>query len=54
MSHTRFPECPDCAFHGVEPAICDECKDADQFEFVDPQDAATTHPIYFRDWKSAA
>lgn len=40
MSH-RFPECLDCAFDG-EPAICDVCEDADQFEEAEYQDSAST------------
>jgi hypothetical protein len=28
----KFDECQDCYFYGVEPAMCDECEDADQFE----------------------
>lgn len=50
---TRFPECEDCAFHGVEPAICDECEEADQFEQLD-ENSSTSVPIYFRDWRKAA
>ncbi len=51
----RFPECEDCAFNGVEPAICDECYDADQFEYGETEDSGVrATPIYFRDWKNAA
>jgi hypothetical protein len=28
----KYPECEDCAFYEVEPAMCDECEDGDQFE----------------------
>lgn len=47
---TRFPQCKDCAFQGVEPAICDECKDADQFSESDRDDGINEMPIYFRPW----
>lgn len=52
---TRFPECEDCAFYGVEPAICDECEDADQFQDTDvDNEGGESHPLYYRDWKNAA
>lgn len=52
----RFPECRDCAFDGVEPAICDECHEADQFQESEADDEArvVTTPLYFHDWKKAA
>lgn len=36
----KFEECEDCYFYGVEPAMCDECEDADQFEPSEPDDDA--------------
>jgi hypothetical protein len=36
----KFEECADCYFYGVEPAMCDECEDADQFEPAEPDDDA--------------
>lgn len=36
----KFEECEDCYFYGVEPAMCDECHDADQFEPMEPDDDA--------------
>ena len=36
----KFDECPECYFYGVEPAMCDECHDADQFEPAEPDDDA--------------
>lgn len=36
----KYPECEDCYFYGVEPAMCDECDDADQFEPAEPDDDA--------------
>jgi len=55
VSCNRFPECRDCAFDGVEPAICDECVDADQFQEADTDDdAVATAPLYYRPWKDAA
>lgn len=50
----KFPQCNDCAFHGVEPAICDECLDADQFEESLTDETVQTTPIYFTDWKNPA
>lgn len=47
----KSPQCTDCAFHGVEPAICDECREADQFEESSNDDTVQTAPIYFHDWK---
>lgn len=49
MSHDRDPyeDCASCVFRGREPAICDECDDADQWEpdedFVDAA-AGAIHP----------
>lgn len=34
---TRFADCNSCAFQGVEPALCERCNDADQWENDDPQ-----------------
>lgn len=34
----KYPDCESCAFYGVEPAICDECEDADQWEPADDED----------------
>ena len=28
----KYEDCESCAFYKVEPAICDECEDADQWE----------------------
>ena len=36
----KYEECEDCAFDGVEPALCDMCEDGDQFEPADPDDDA--------------
>ena len=36
----KFDECQDCYFYGVEPAMCDECEDADQFEPAEADDDA--------------
>lgn len=47
----RFPECVDCAFEGVEPALCDECHDADQFSNQNSDQQVQTAPLYFYDWK---
>lgn len=39
----KFPECEDCYFYQTEPAVCDECDDADQFEPNDEfEDSADT------------
>ena len=54
MSCGRFPQCRDCAFEGVEPAICDECHDADQFEEADFSEQGESVPLYYHDWKNAA
>lgn len=55
MSHGRFPECADCAFYGVEPAVCDECEDANQFEESDPETyEASGAPIYFSPTRKVA
>lgn len=48
----RFPQCTDCAFDHVEPAICDECKCADQFQETQ-QENTDGVPFYFIDWKDA-
>lgn len=34
----RFDDCESCAFYEREPAICDECEDADQWEPADESD----------------
>lgn len=39
----KYPECEDCYFYGVEPAMCDECVDGDQFEPAEPDDDAIDH-----------
>lgn len=36
----KYEFCEDCYFHGVEPAICDECEDGDQFEPAEADDDA--------------
>lgn len=54
MSCESFPECRDCVFEGVEPAICDECVDADQFEEADTEDSVQAAPLYYHNWKKAA
>lgn len=55
MSCRRFPECRDCAFDGIEPAICDECVDADQFQETDADDVSSAvPPLYYRSWKDVA
>lgn len=28
----KFEDCESCAFHKVEPSICEECEDADSWE----------------------
>lgn len=52
MSLARFPQCADCAFEHIEPAICDECRDADQFQESEQDGDAV--PLYYRDWKQPA
>lgn len=47
----RFAECDECAFSGVEPALCDECRDANQFSATDNDQQVQTAPLYFYDWK---
>lgn len=34
----RYEDCESCVFYGREPAICDECEDADQWEPDDEED----------------
>lgn len=34
----RFEECGECYFYGVEPAMCDDCDDGDNFEPADGDD----------------
>jgi len=34
----KFDDCESCAFYGDEPAICDGCEDADQWEPADELD----------------
>ena len=38
----KYEDCESCAFYGVEPAICDECEDADMWE-PDDQMAQQSH-----------
>ena len=47
---SRFAQCADCAFEHVEPAICNECRDADQFQESD-NDSDNAVPLYYHDWK---
>lgn len=35
----RYEECEYCAFHNVEPGICDECDDASEFEPYEDEDS---------------
>ena len=28
----KYEECEFCAFHGVEPGICEECEDGSEYE----------------------
>lgn len=41
----RFEECEYCAFHNVEPGICDECEDASEFEPDEEQDSLEHEPL---------
>lgn len=36
----KCEDCPYCAFHDVEPAICDDCEDGSEFE---PDDEDSLH-----------
>lgn len=47
---SRFPQCSDCAFEHVEPAICDECLEADQFVESESDDPEREMPLYYRPW----
>jgi hypothetical protein len=56
----RFPECKSCYFNNREPAICEECENASNFEQIDlDQDGLDDlRDITFfemdPDWKNAA
>jgi hypothetical protein len=56
----RFPECKSCYFNNREPAICEECENASNFEQADlDQDGLDDlRDITFfemdPDWKNAA
>jgi hypothetical protein len=41
----RYEECEYCAFHNVEPGICDECEDASEFE-PDEEEDSMNHEHY--------
>ena len=44
----RFEDCLSCAFHRVEPAICAQCDDADQWEPADYEcmsEVPVKHPL---------
>lgn len=47
----RFPQCKDCAFEHVEPAICDECLEANQFIEAQIDEDSGDMPLYFRPWE---
>lgn len=36
----KYEFCEECYFYGVEPAMCDECEDGDQFEPAEADDDA--------------
>ena len=36
----KYEFCDQCYFNGVEPAMCDECEDGDQFEPAEADDDA--------------
>lgn len=36
----KYEECAECYFHGVEPAMCDDCDDGDNFEPAEADDDA--------------
>jgi hypothetical protein len=38
-SEFLFPECQACYFHNREPAICENCEDASEFEPADDLDS---------------
>lgn len=37
----RYEACEYCAFHNVEPGICDECDDASEFEELETEDSTS-------------
>lgn len=36
----KYDDCASCAFGGQDHAVCDECEDADQWEFGIEEDSA--------------
>lgn len=36
----KYEWCDECYFYGVEPAMCDECEDGDNFEPAEADDDA--------------
>jgi hypothetical protein len=37
----QYPGCEFCAFHEVEPGICEECEDESEFEEAETEDSLT-------------
>lgn len=50
----RYEDCESCAFYEEEPAMCDECEDADQWEPADSLGLVRPVPMNYIPMKKAA